>query len=227
VVALPFAWIAKERRQSAYELQVAEELRGLGFRDVRLGGPYDSFELMFANKPQGRWRDLARQLLGERICHVAADERITHVLGAGAYKREPPPADFKNLAVFAALSNLLSLNVERTDVADFSPLAAIHTLHYLNLSYKQVSDITPLVGLAELRFLYLYETQVSDLTSLSALRKLQELGLNGAPLTNLAPLEGLTNLKRLAISRTPATPEQVESLQKALPNCKIERGPFH
>lgn len=45
IVAAPLAWIAKERGQSQRELQLATELEEEGFREVLLGGPYDTWDL--------------------------------------------------------------------------------------------------------------------------------------------------------------------------------------
>lgn len=67
VFAITLAWIAKERRQSQYELQFAEQLREQGFTNVELAGPYDSFDLRTSSQPQGWWRDMTRRILGERI----------------------------------------------------------------------------------------------------------------------------------------------------------------
>ena len=65
-------------------------------------------------------------------------------------------------------------------------------------------DVTPLVGLKDLQILYLQDTQVGDLT----------------------PLAGLMSLKFLSLSNTPITKEQIDALQKSLPNCDIEHDPF-
>ena len=59
VVAIPLAWIAKERRQSQHEQQIAAQLREQGFTFLACGGPYDSALLYDQRKPQGWWRDLA------------------------------------------------------------------------------------------------------------------------------------------------------------------------
>jgi hypothetical protein len=248
VIAIPLAWVAKERRQSKYEQQVAEQLRDQGFKKITLGGPYDSWELGFSNNPQGRWRDLARQILGERIFRV---DRIDIHLGGSGFAGGGVvlrSSDFNNLELLAGLTNLQGLDLDRTQVNDLTPLVGLPQLRWLNASYTQVSDVTPLFDLTNLKYLYLYETLVSDINPLSKLTNLQELGLNGTkvsdltPLaglknlqslyvdktsvTDLAPLKSLTNLTKLSLSGSPVTKEQVDALQKALPNCKIKHDPF-
>ena len=41
--------------------------------------------------------------------------------------------------------------------------------------------------------------------------------------TDLSPLAGLRNLKTLSLVHSPVTDEEVAKLQKALPNCNIDR----
>jgi hypothetical protein len=88
VVAIPLAWIAKERRQSRYEVKVAEKLHREGLRDIKFGGPYDSMELDRQSKSQGWWREAARTVLGERILWIIG-----------------PPPDFEDGVPLPVLTN--------------------------------------------------------------------------------------------------------------------------
>ena len=65
VLAVPIVWLGKEWRQSKHEQEVAEQLRKLGF-SVELKGPYDS-GFWPGGPPQPGWRNIARQVIGERI----------------------------------------------------------------------------------------------------------------------------------------------------------------
>ncbi|NOZ41251.1 MAG: hypothetical protein GXP24_13645 [Planctomycetes bacterium] len=64
-----FGWVAKERNQSKFERQLGAKLQEQGNR-VRFLGLYHSLELSKRFMPQGEWRDLARQFLGERISTI-------------------------------------------------------------------------------------------------------------------------------------------------------------
>jgi Leucine Rich repeats (2 copies) len=253
LVAVPLAWIAKERRQSAHEQQLAAEFLEKKYHRVELGGPYDSWRLRLEGKPQGKWRDLARQVLGERI-----------------YKAEPIGSGFNDLTPFAQLTNLQWLSVNSANVYDLKPLADLSTLEVLNVRSSKVVDLTPVAGLRNVTWLRMQNTRISDLTPLASWHKLQKLQLTQTPVddltslaglvqldwldvsntqvSDLSPLAGLANLTHLYLESTPVsdlTPlaglrklvelkvkqsavsrQQVETLQIALPNCDISHDPF-
>jgi hypothetical protein len=160
-VAVPLAWVAKERRQSWHEQQLAEQLRQQGFELVLLGGPYDSWQFASQDQSQGWWRELAREILGERIWFIWI-----------------PPSDLHDLESLTGLTNLMVLNIRGAPVNDLKPLVGVKTLLAISLEGTLVSDLTPLAG--------------------------------------------LTNLEELRLTGTRVTKEEVESLQRALPNCTIE-----
>jgi len=55
---------------------------------------------------------------------------------------------------------------------------------------------------------------------------LECLNLQGTRVSDITPLAGLTKLTTLRVKESPVSKEQVEALQKALPNCKIDHDPF-
>jgi hypothetical protein len=161
VIAIPIAWIAKERRQSTYEQQIAEQLREQGFKTIWLGGPYDSWNAL--KKSQGLWRNLAGQVLGERIVCIAN-----------------PPPKFGDLVPLAGLTNvqfleLRALGLEASQVHDIMPLSGLTDLQRLSLSGTYVADLTPLASLVKLEELNLTDTLVGDLTPLYGLTRLRKL----------------------------------------------------
>jgi hypothetical protein len=90
------------------------------------------------------------------------------------------------------------------------------------------ADLADLCELPRLNRLYLGSEQVTDegFWSVSKLRGLTWLSLSGTCITDkgLHYLESLSNLRRLVLTECPnITDEGVARLQKALPNCKIER----
>ena len=60
---------------------------------------------------------------------------------------------------------------------------------------------------------------------LKGLEKLERLVLGGTQITEvgLAHLRGLVHLRELSLKRTQVTDAGIAELQKALPNCKIEK----
>jgi hypothetical protein len=90
------------------------------------------------------------------------------------------------------------------------------------------ADLGDLCELRRLDRLYLRGKQVTDegLWTVSNLRGLTSLSLSGTDITDkgLHYLESLSNLKRLVLTECPnITDDGVARLQKALPNCTIER----
>lgn len=181
-------WVRAERRQSELERQVGADLEDQGAR-VHFIGIYDSVELDHAGKPQGWWRDLAREHLGERVSS----------LGVSA------PYELESLDGLSNLKTLSSLVLgnDTVDDLDLTRLSKLHHLTNLSLSGKAVHDVTSLAGLRKLRNLNLSSTSVSDLTPLAPLESLETLSLSGTPVGDLTPISGLTRLKRLDLTQTP------------------------
>jgi Leucine-rich repeat (LRR) protein len=254
LVAIPLAWIAKERRQSRYEVQLADHLREGEYNSFTLGGPYDSMVLAAEDKPQGWWRDVARQAMGQRVLtlrHEFDDEftdltalaALTHLqelsLARSAVHDLTPLAKLTsirwlylnntkviNLTPIAGLINLHELKIYNCQVTDLKPLARLVELERLDLDFTPVIDLAPLARLTHLQYLTLNGTPVNDLTPLAGLVKLEGLWLNQTQVHDLAPLARLTSLTDVTVQGSRVTKEQVEALQKALPNCKIWHDPF-
>jgi hypothetical protein len=206
VIAIPLAWIAKERGISRRENQLVEQNDEIRYT---LGGPFDSWDRHATKQPQGWWRDLARRLVGTRILFLWAS-----------------PNDLKDLEPVVELTNLRALSLLDATVSDFTPLAKCKHLRILDLDSTKVRDLSPLAGLVNLELIDLGNTQVSDLAPLSGLINLESLDLRETPVSDLTPLASLKNLKIVQLNTSRVTKEQVEALQKALPNCTIDHDPF-
>ena len=205
VLAIPLAWIGKERHQSKHEQEVADQLRKLGF-EVELKGPYDSG---FRGGPsQPGWRNIARQVIGERIVFFRASSH-----------------DFEDLTPLANLSRLQQLGLDDTNVSDLTPLARLRSLREIALSGTKVTDLSPLAGLTELTFLKACYIPVSDVSPLKGLKKMEWVSIRGTKVTDISPLAGLLALKEVDVSGMSMSDEQVTKLQEALPNCSIYPKP--
>lgn len=236
ISAIPLAWIAKERRQSQFEQQLGPRLRGLGFDEVVFAGPFDSVVLLDGDKPQGWWQDLARRTLGERIIAITkinfgeAAPKLTDLTVLSTLTNlqvlhlgDAPVTDIGPLTSNRKLTELFLNGVP---VADFSLLSQFPALTDLDLSGTSINDVTPLAALHDLRALHLHWCPVTDLSPISGLDNLEILDLTNTAVRDVSHLTRLKKLKELYLYDTPVTKEQIESLQKALPNCKIHPDEF-
>ena len=205
VVAGPLAWVAKERHQSQREQEIADQLRKLGF-EVRFKGPYDS-GFRPGGPPQSGWRNIARQVIGERIVFLQSSSH-----------------DFEDLTPLANLSRLQQLGLDDTNVSDLTPLARLRSLQEIALSRTKVTDLSPLAGLTELTFLKACYIPVSDVSPLKGLKKMEWVSIRGTKVTDISPLAGLLALKKVDVAEMSMSYEQVTKLEEALPNCRIYPG---
>jgi len=204
VVAVLLAWIGNARRQSKLELQIADELQRSDFTDVVVAGPYDSWEEVGFDGPQGWWRDLARRVLGERVLIVRIGKQ-----------------DFDDASPLANLTRLRRLDLRTTQITDLRPLAGLQKLEWLDLGFTPVDDVSPLAELHNLTSLSLDSTQVSDVKPLAKMRKLKTLNLRATKIRDLSPLRSRTTLTTLGVNLAPVSREQIEALQQALPKCQV------
>ncbi|MEM7723302.1 MAG: leucine-rich repeat domain-containing protein [Pseudomonadota bacterium] len=107
-----------------------------------------------------------------------------------------------DLSPIAQLTNLQRLSLRDTKVTDITPVAQLTNLQVLNLNDTQVADITPVARLANLQELYLNDTQVADLTPLASLDILRSLSFDNTQVADLAPLAQLASLYEVLFSNT-------------------------
>ena len=93
---------------------------------------------------------------------------------------------------------------------------------------KEIDDLQVMpvfIHAKNLVHLNLYDNQISNLIPISRLNKLRWLNLGRNQVVDLTPLKGLTQLKNLYIYENPDLSfNQIEELQKALPNCEIHHS---
>jgi hypothetical protein len=195
VVAVLLGWITNERRQSRHEQEIAEQLRhGDGWLMVTLGVPYDPMKLP-----------------------------IRHRFSTTSHVQEHPKVWWRALAARIFGKRILAIEVSRSiGVDDLSPLVGLTNLELVYLGATSIKDLSPLAFSPNLRVLHIGGTQVSDVGPLATLKQLEELDLTDTSVRDLAPLFGLTTLQRLYLRGAPIPKEQIDALQKALPNCSID-----
>ena len=91
----------------------------------------------------------------------------------------------------------------------------------LGLSTNQISDVMSLKALTSLRTLSLVDNQIIDITPLQSLTNLRNLSLDNNQINDISSLKSLVNLEGLRLIGNQLTQEQIDELQKALPNCEI------
>jgi Leucine-rich repeat (LRR) protein len=158
-------------------------------------------------------------MLGSQVKNIKPLASLTNLraLGLGSTK-------VADLEPIKNLKKLELLDLLETQVSDLRPIKGLTNLYLLILEHTQVSDIEPIKDLTNLKTLYLGGTKISNFDPVRHLINLKELRLNDTAISNLESLKGLKNLETLNISRCPnITDREVEDLQKALPNLKIER----
>ena len=251
LVGCLLGWVVRERRQSEFERRVGEELLDQGCQ-VHFLGLYDSLELDNAKEPQGWWRDLARQILGERVSAVSVHKPyeiedlallsdLKNLRNLGLHCKSvndlTPISGLKNLGTLglsgasvdtldpiSQFKELKYLVLRGTSVSDVSPLAGMKRLETLVLDGSSVHDVSPLAGMKRLETLVLDDnSSICDVSPLAELKELKHLGLAGTSVHDISPLAGLPRLKELLLVGTSVSDEQIKSLQEAIPNCSIHR----
>lgn len=120
----------------------------------------------------------------------------------------------------------LGYNVDLTDAA-LEKIAELENLESLALARTAITDagIARIAGFEKLRALDLSSTQLTDagLDQLAALKQLAKLRVGGTGITEAAigTLGGFTTLTELDVTRNKFTPEGLQRLHQALPNCLV------
>ncbi len=133
-----------------------------------------------------------------------------------------PIKDIKPLSGLVNLQELHIIGI--TQVSDLESLRLLNELQILEMQYTQVSDLEPLKKLINISFIDLSGTAISNLEPIKGLINLMDLNISKTMISNLEPIKNLKNLQRLYLRDClNITDQQVEDLQKALPNLKIYR----
>jgi len=121
------------------------------------------------------------------------------------------------------LGNVDSLQLFDFGIYDVGALGDLRRAKELDLTGNHINDLAPLANLTNLEDLLLDRNRVTDLSALTSLKNLKNLGLEDNRITDLTPLSQLKQLKSLQLKNNPRlTKDQVQKLQQALPDCKID-----
>lgn len=111
------------------------------------------------------------------------------------------------------------VNCGETPVTDLSPLANM-PLRNLSADHTAVTDLSPLAGMP-LEALFCNQTKVKDVAPLAGL-PLRTLNCSDSNVTDLSPLRTCQKLQRLQVTGDKVNAADVQALEKAMPQCKIE-----
>lgn len=118
-------------------------------------------------------------------------------------------------------SALHVLNLQNNDLTDISALGSCVALRELHLSGNRITDVSPLANCTELTELDLDDNGLTDISVLAALTSLKSLSLENNSISDLSSLYTLTLLESLHIRGNDVTAQDIQALQRALPNCAI------
>lgn len=130
--------------------------------------------------------------------------------------------DVYDIALLSKLTNLEELEFHDVKVRNLEPIANLTNLKELRLRRLPAGNLQPLKNLKNLKKLRLYEMPVRDIEPLRNLTKLEEISMYDVDVRDLDALFNLKNLKVLRLIYVSVNPEQVEQLQKALPELEID-----
>ena len=128
-----------------------------------------------------------------------------------------------DLTPLEKLTHLKKLNLQGTPIKNIKPLSNLSDLENLYLANTFISDLEPIKELVNLQLLSVSNTHISNLEPVKGLINLETLNISNTLISNLEPLNGLKELKNLfIITSENITDKQVQELQKALPDLKLD-----
>lgn len=139
------------------------------------------------------------------------------------------PEYLSDITPLANLTNLEELYLNQNRTMDISSLSDLKKLRILDLGHNVIADLSPLSELINLEELNLFDNHnysargvIKDISALSNLTNLRTLSLAINSISDATPLYNLKNLRSLDIYGNYLSDEDIEELQKHLPNCSVD-----
>ncbi len=130
-----------------------------------------------------------------------------------------------NLGQIKKLNNLEKLILKKYDsVCNIEALAALKNLEHLTLqpNRNKINAVIVITSIPQGKTSSInFKTEPLDLNPLQSLSKLNYLNLLGVEAVDFSFIEKLSNLKYIQLATTNISDEQIEKLQKALPELEI------
>jgi Leucine-rich repeat (LRR) protein len=171
------------------------------------------------------WQNIFRKKLGLQIDSIGLGDirtitAITELdLGGNSFIQELDPlgqltnlktlnlsgTNVADLTAIRNLTELVSVDLSNTKVSDLSILKYADKLEKLNVSHTPVTDISVIEKMASLNFLDVSSTPITDFSPIAHAAELSQLNLRATSLQDLSTVQGLSRLKDLNVSTTPTT----------------------
>ena len=129
--------------------------------------------------------------------------------------------EVNDISGLSHLENLVKLDISNTGVSDISGLSHLENLVKLDISNTDVGDISSIMNLENLEILDLSYTEVDDISGIENLKNLTNLDIQKTGISDIKPLYELNNLKYLWISESQIRQEDIQELEKRLPELHI------
>ena len=219
ITVLVFSLFEKPESDPASEVVIRREAAKLFNRDHGDMTQEDFAQIHSITLGEGLYASAANQI---ELCDIKFLENFTGLewlcLGKISYPVNKIP---KSMIL---LDKIGIIDIREKYILDLSPLGNLNKLRTLNIVNMSVKNIEPLSSLTNLENLFIVNTNIRSIEPLRNSVNLQELIINGSDISDLRPLMGLKKLKILNIkSCKNINNEQVEDLQKVLPDLRIQR----
>ncbi len=117
--------------------------------------------------------------------------------------------------------DVTELDLSNRGLSDISSITFFDELEIINLRGNNLENIYALQWVSGVKQLDLACNNISDATALAYLYELEILDVSSNKLNSVTPFLSLNKLKVLDLSGNDISPEQLERLRSALPNCEI------
>ena len=159
-------------------------------------------------------------LTGRELSDIACLSQLTHFTSLYISDNH-----LSKLEPLSKHKDLLALTLDENQIENLSPLRSLSQITLLSLDSNKISDLKPLAKLVHLKYLYLGNNRIVNIDSLERLEHLVALDLSANQLTDLNSLGRLAKLRSLGLyDNKDLELAQIEELQKALPDCKINHN---
>ena len=209
------AYLRRDFTTALDELSLALEERPTEDAYLLMAGVYEA---------QGDTEQALRVLSvgASRVGGDAINEMSVRLRGGAAATPEPDDGSVTVAGTtFPADAVSVVLSGKGLNDGDLAALCRLSGLQNLSLADNAISDLRPVAALTGLSTLQLSDNRVSDLSALSGLGALKTLYLDGNPIQDFSPLYGLSGLRTLSMKRITVSPEALEALEQALPQCSV------
>lgn len=141
-----------------------------------------------------------------RLSYCTLGKGISCLDGCASLERlELDGTELRDFTPLSALSSLKWVTLTGTGIADLEPVRPLGQLIGLQLAGCPVDDVSVVAELPKLQYLRLSQTRVRDLEPLRGLEHLRVLELDETSVADLSPIAGLTNLTELSLRNTAVT----------------------